>query len=59
MKTLEMLAARIAQDIIRGEIDPSKVKDIEKKVGIKLNLTEEQLTWAGLVYANRQEFTKY
>ena len=59
MKTLEMLAARIAQDIIRGEIDPSKVKDIEKKVGIKLNPTEEQLTWAGLVYANRQEFTKY
>ena len=59
MKTLEMLAARIAQDIIRGEIDPSKVKDIEKKVGIKLKLTEEQLTWAGLVYANRQEFTKY
>ena len=58
MQTFDKLAERIAKSIIRGEIDPSRVKDIEKKVGIKLNLSEEELTWAGLVYANRQEFTK-
>ena len=56
MTTSEKLATKIAQSIIRGEIDPSKVSSIEKKVGIKLYLTEEQLAWAELVYANRQEF---
>ena len=56
MTLSEKLAARIAQSIIRGEIDPSMVKDIEKKVGVSLNLSEEQLAWATLVYANRQEF---
>ena len=56
MTTSEKLATRIAQSIIRGEIDPSKVSGIEKKVGIKLYLTEEQLEWAMLVYQNRREF---
>ena len=56
MTTSDKLAAKIAQLIIRGAIDPSKVKDIEKKVGVSLNLTAEQLAWAALVYANRQEF---
>ena len=56
MTTSEKLATKIAQSIIRGEIDPSKVNSIEKKVGIKLSLTEEQLAWAMLIYANRQEF---
>ena len=56
MTTSEKLATRIAQSIIRGELDPSKVSSIEKKVGVKLNLTTEQLAWATLVHANRQEF---
>ena len=56
MTTSDKLAAKIAQCIILGEIDPSKVKDIEKKVGVSLNLTAEQLAWATLVFANRQEF---
>ena len=55
MKTSDV-AAKIAQLIIRGEIDPSKVKGIEKKVGVKLDLSAEQLAWAALVYQNRQEF---
>lgn len=50
------LAAKIAQLILRGEVDPAKVNSIEKKVGVKLNLSVEQLAWAALVYANRQEF---
>lgn len=55
MTTSDKLAAKIAQLIIRGEIDPAKVKFIEKKTGVKLNLSAEQLVWATLVYANRQE----
>lgn len=56
MTTSDKLAAKIAQCIIRGAIDPKKVNDIEKKVGVSLNLSAEQLAWAALVYANRQEF---
>ena len=56
MTTSSKLAAKIAQLIIRGEIDPAKVKSIEKKVGVKLDLSAEQLLWATLVYQNRQEF---
>ena len=56
MTTSDKLAAKIAQLIIRGEIDPAKVKHIEMKVGVKLNLTAEQLAWATLVFQNRQEF---
>ena len=56
MTTSDKLAAMIAQSIIRGEIDPAKVSSIEKKAGVKLNLSAEQLAWAALVYANRQEF---
>ncbi len=49
------LTSKICQSILRGEIDPSKVNSIEKKLGIKLNLSEEQLAWSALVFANRQE----
>ena len=56
MTTSDKLAAMIAQLILRGEIDPSKVSSIERKVGVKLNLSAEQLAWSALVYANRQEF---
>ena len=56
MTTSDKLTAKIAQCIIRGEIDPSKVKGIEKKVGVSLNLSAEQLAWVKLVYANRHEY---
>ena len=55
MTTSDKLAAKIAQLIIRGEIDPAKVKFIEKKVGVKLDLSADQLVWAALVYQNRRE----
>ena len=55
MKTSDV-AAKIAQLIIRGEIDPAKVKEVEKKTGVKLNLSADQLVWAALVYQNRLEF---
>ncbi len=56
MTTSDKLADKIVQPIIRGEIDLSKINSIEKKVGVKLNLSDDQLAWSALVYANRQEF---
>ena len=49
------LASKIAQSILRGEIDPMKVSSIEKKLGITLALSQEQVAWSALVYANRLE----
>ena len=54
--TTSDIASKIAQLILRGEVDPAKVNSIEKKTGLKLNLSAEQLAWAALVYQNRQEF---
>ena len=56
MTTSDKLAGKIAQLILRGEIDPAKVNSIEKKAGVKLNLSDDQLAWSAFVYANRQEF---
>ncbi len=55
MTTSDKLADKIVQPIIRGEIDLSKINSIEKKVGVKLDISADQLLWAALVYANRQE----
>ena len=56
MTTSDKLAAKISQFILQGEVDPAKVKEVEKKTGVKLDLSAEQLAWAALVYQNRQEF---
>lgn len=58
MNIEEKIAVRIEQLIMRGEIDPSKVEDIEEKVGIKLNLSDKQLAIATIVYKNRQQYRK-
>ncbi|WP_028907459.1 hypothetical protein [Xylanibacter ruminicola] len=52
----EKIAAKIEQLLILGEIDPSTIEDIEEKVGIKLNLSNEQLTMAMAVFKNRQDY---
>ena len=49
------LACKIAQSILRGEIERMKFNSIEKKLGITLALSQEQVAWATLVYANRLE----
>ena len=49
------LASKIAQSILRGDIDPGKVNSIEKELGITLALSQEQVAWLALVYANRLE----
>lgn len=55
MSMSDKIATTIAQLIIRGEIDPSKAMDLEKKLGVKFNLSDEQLAWATLTYENRQQ----
>ena len=52
----EKIAAKIKQLLILGKIDPSKIEEIEEKVGVKLNLSDEQLAMAMLVYKNRQKY---
>ena len=54
----EKIAAKIKQLFILGMIDPSKIEDIEGKVGVKLNLSDKQLAIATLVYENRQQYRK-
>lgn len=51
----EKIAAKIKQLLILGEIDPSIIESIEDKVGVKLNLSDEQLAMAMAVYKNRQD----
>lgn len=58
MTISDKLTSKIAQSILKGEIDPMKVNSIEKRLGITLALSQEQVAWAILVYANRQEFNK-
>mgnify|MGYP006896748586 CR=1 FL=1 len=54
----EKIAAKIKQLLILGEIDPSKIEDIEEKVGVKLNLSDEQLAMMTKVYENRQQYRR-
>lgn len=56
MSVEEKIEAKIKQLIMQGWIDPSKVEDIEEKVGVKLNLSDKQLAIAMAVYKNRQEY---
>ena len=61
MKTMsidEKIAAKIKQLIMMGWLDPSKIEDYEKKVGIKLNLSDRELAIAMSIYENRKMFRK-
>lgn len=50
------LASRITLQLRRGELNPHRIGEIEKKIGISLNLTEKDLAWAIAVWENRQVF---
>lgn len=54
----EKIAAKIKQLIMMGWLDPSKIEDYEKKVGIKLNLSDKELAIAMSIYENRKMFRK-
>jgi len=48
------LASRIASQLRRGELNPHRIGEIEKKIGVSLNLTEKDLAWVVAVWENRQ-----
>ena len=50
------LASRIASQLRRGELNPHRIGEIEKKIGVSLNLTEKDLAWAVAVWENRQMY---
>ena len=50
------LASRITLQLRRGELNPHRIGEIEKKIGISLNLTEKDLAWAVAVWENRQMY---
>lgn len=50
------LASRITSQLSRGELNPHRIGEIEKKIGFSLNLTEKELAWAVAVWENRQVF---
>ena len=50
------LASRITSMLRRGELNPHRIGEIEKKIGFSLNLTEKDLAWACAVWDNRQMY---
>ena len=50
------LASRIASQLRRGELNPHRIGEIEKKICFSLNLTEKDLAWAVAVWENRQMY---
>ena len=50
------LASRITSQIRRGEINPKRIGEFEKKIGFSLNLTVKDMAWAIAVWENRQMY---
>ena len=51
-----VLASKITSQLRRGELNPHRIGEIEKKIGFSLNLTEKELAWAVAVWENRQMY---
>lgn len=50
------LALRIASMLRRGELNPHRIGEYEKKIGFSLNLTEKDIAIAVAVWKNRQMY---
>ena len=51
-----ILASRITSQLRRGELNPHRIGEIEKKIGFSLNLSAEDVAWAVAVWENRQMY---
>ena len=51
-----ILASRITSQLRRGELNPHRIGEIEKKIGFSLNLSKEDVAWAVAVWENRQTY---
>ena len=50
------LASRITSMLRRGELNPYRIGDYEKKIGFSLNLTQKDIAIAIAVWENRQMY---
>ena len=51
-----VLASKIASQLRRGELNPHRISEYEKKIGFSLNLSEEDIAIAVAVWENRQMY---
>lgn len=52
------LASSITLQLRRGELNPYRIADYEKKIGFSLNLTQKDIAIAVAVWENRQMYRK-
>lgn len=52
------LASRIISQLRRGELNPHRIGEYEKKIGFSLGLTEKDIAIAVAVWENRQMYRK-
>ena len=50
------LASKITSQLRRGELNPHRIGEYEKKIGFSLNLSEEDIAIAVAVWENRQMY---
>lgn len=50
------LASKITSQLRRGELNPHRIGEFEKKIGFSLNLSEEDIAIAVAVWENRQMY---
>ena len=50
------LASKITSQLRRGELNPHRISEYEKKIGFSLNLSEEDIAIAIAVWENRQMY---
>ena len=51
-----ILASRITSMLRRGELNPHRIGEYEKKIGFSLNLSEKDIAIAVAVWENRQMY---
>ena len=51
-----VLASRIASMLRRGELNPHRIGEYEKKIGFSLHLSEKDMAIAVAVWENRQMY---
>lgn len=50
------LASKITSQLRRGELNPHRIGEYEKKIGFSLNLSKEDIAIAVAVWENRQMY---
>ena len=50
------LALKITSQLRRGELNPHRIGEYEKKIGFSLNLSKEDIAIAVAVWENRQMY---